>query len=320
VSKEAAGEMKDSSSAVDLASTDETIPEEHYVKTGSSEGRRNDLVALDKRALPERCPMKEKQVSDPAGGIRAGMNYFADGRKKDGLIFSYSGSLNGKRVRILMDSGAENNFIAEKCVRAGGMKTTRAPQPMKVRVADGTESSSDRIVNAKLVIFQEDAPRFIDKVQLHVANLDNNYDVLLGQPWLEAHEAGLCFKTKGVWLQKSGRVLHANGHTSLMPYKEMVQAWLEATEQDLLGVVTVPQQASVNQICSGEHESPGIEKFMQRMKEKYGAIMVDELPPQHERKAEHDVVHHIQLVPGAEPIAEPLRRMSPKLLEELKPM
>ena len=128
----------------------------------------------------------------------------------------------------------------------------------------------------------------------------------------------MCFKTKGLWLQKSGRVLHANGHTSLMPYKEMVQAWLEATEEDLLGVVTVPQQASVNQICSGEHESPSIEKFMQRMKEKYGAIMVDELPPQHEREAEHEVVHHIQLVPGAEPIAEPLRRMSPKLLEELK--
>ena len=282
-----------------------------------SPNRWDDLMeALDKKALPEWCPTE----SDPVGGTQVGMNNLTSGRKNEGLIFSYSGSLSGKRVRILMDSGAQNNFVSEKFVQTWGVRTVRTPQSLSLRMADGTMGTSDRMVCQKLVILQEDAPKFVDTVQLHVANLNNSYDVLLGQPWLEAQEAGLCYKTKGVLLQKCGRVLHAEGHSSLLPYKKMVKAWMEAQSGDLLGVVTIPPHTCVNQICSGDHAelSPSVERFMERLKKKYGDIMVDELPPQQAMERDQAVQHHIQLVEGTEPIAEPLRRMSPKLLEELK--
>eukprot|EP00889_Picochlorum_renovo_P006500 jgi/Picre1/33530/NNA_008853.t1 len=232
----------------------------------------------------------------------------------------HPGSLSGKRVRILMDSGAQNNFVSEKFVQTWGVRTVRTPQSLSLRMADGTMGTSDQMVCQKLVILQEDAPKFVDKVQLHVANLNNSYDVLLGQPWLEAQEAGLCYKTKGVLLQKCGRVLHAEGQSSPLPYKKMVKAWMEAQSGDLLGVVTIPPHTCVNQICSGDHAkwSQSVEVFMERLKKKYGDIMVDELPPQQAMERDQVVQHHIQLVEGTEPIAEPLRRMSPKLLEELK--
>jgi hypothetical protein len=241
------------------------------------------------------------------------------------LAFSFQGSVCGKRVRILMDSGAQDNFVAESFVQAHGIKTVRV-SPMSITMADGTANGTwDRAVDRKLVILQEDAPKFVSKVMLRVAPLNNSYDVLLGQPWLEAQDAGLCFKTKGLLLQKARRVLHEEGNCSTMSYRQMVKAWMEAEQEDLLVTVLLqdPPMSSgdrtavkiaANTITAGEsefHDSVG------GLKKKFREIMVDGLPPQAiERK--DGVQHTIELLPGSQPVVEPLRGMAPKLLKELR--
>ena len=130
--------------------------------------------------------------------MRAKVNYFAGEKHEKPLEFSYSGSINGQRVHIRMDSGAGNDFVSEKFVRACGMKAKRTSQPVRLSMADGTGSFADHVANVKLVSNQENAPRFADKVQMCMANLDNDYEVLSGQPWLKKHGASLCFATDAV--------------------------------------------------------------------------------------------------------------------------
>ena len=52
------------------------------------------------------------------------------------------------------------------------------------------------------------------------------------------------------------------------------------------------------------------------LKTKYSTVFVDGLPP--ERTTTNITEHEIPLKPGTEPICQPLRRMAPKLLVELR--
>jgi hypothetical protein len=102
---------------------------------------------------------------------------------------------------------------------------------------------------------------------------------------------------------------------------------MEAEQEDLLGMVTVlPQdppmssgdrtavKIAANTITAGESE---FHDFVGGLKKKFREIMVDGLPPQAiERK--DGVQHTIELLPGSQPVVEPLRGMAPKLLKELR--
>ena len=67
----------------------------------------------------------------------------------------------------------------------------------------------------------------------------------------------------------------------------------------------------------GTTEGKEHENFIQKIHEKYKDLFVEGLPPENVERP-GGVMHKIDLLPGSTPVAEPLRRMAPKLLEELK--
>ena len=238
--------------------------------------------------------------------------------QKNKLTFSFIGSIEGKTVRILMDSGAEDDFISESFVRTHGLPGQRVA-PMRIIMADGTAKTSDTKYRGRLVIKQEDAPNCVSDVWLRVAPLENQYDVLLGQPWLSANQAGLCYKTNSVYMQKFGRVLHSSSSAELMSHQAMVRAWRTAEDGDLFGMVWPfqCQRDGLRVFSVGTTDRNKHENFVIKMKTKYSNLFVDGLPPENVDRKD-GVMHKIDLLPGSIPVAEPLRRMAPKLLEELK--
>ena len=81
-------------------------------------------------------------------------------------------------MRVLLDSGAQSNFISAAAVRRAGLSRRQLRTPLYVRHSDGVEMAvTTEAPNVELV-FQQCVSRVSC---IEVPSL--NYDVILGQPW-----------------------------------------------------------------------------------------------------------------------------------------
>eukprot|EP00854_Cymbomonas_tetramitiformis_P020129 gene20129-biopygen20756 len=90
----------------------------------------------------------------------------------------------GVRVKVLVDSGASTNIIAESTLqKLTGIKPVRHEQAMRVRVADGTTYDANSCIRPKL--FAETSKgAYGQQVELRVMPLDLKVYAILGGPWL----------------------------------------------------------------------------------------------------------------------------------------
>jgi hypothetical protein len=53
-------------------------------------------------------------------------------------LIEFWGHINGVEAKILVDTGAQSNFISTKFVNAFELPRTQIPRPISVHMADGT--------------------------------------------------------------------------------------------------------------------------------------------------------------------------------------
>jgi hypothetical protein len=100
-----------------------------------------------------------------------------------GQLPVFLGRIGRAQCQVLVDSGAQGNFISEAFVRSQGLRTHRPPKGLglRVRMADGTPHDFDQVVKgARLGIGEQYKD---DRWDLVVIPL-RGFDVILGTPWL----------------------------------------------------------------------------------------------------------------------------------------
>ena len=259
--------------------------------------------------------------------------YHLQESKKDdkGLIFSFDGYIKGYRVRILMDSGAEENFVAETFLARTSGLNVKTGRPLVLKLPDGSSGGNiTQVLNCSLRIVQNGAQECVTHVALRVAPLNSKYDVYLGQPWLKARGVSLCYQTMSVLLRRPiQRVLHAQEDELLLTAPTMERTCQSASDVDEIYMIHVStrreqpldrakDEKSLHALEMGSEQEDHLE-FLQELKTSYGEIMLEgQLPPDASEGRPYAVEHHIDLLPGTKAKVQPLRRMSPTLLGELR--
>jgi predicted aspartyl protease len=95
-------------------------------------------------------------------------------------MFVLRGTLRGHRCRILVDAGASINLCKSEWVRKHHIPTvSREKYPIKL--ADGsTTTTRQRLRNEVLTVVTLDIHLDANMTELH------KFDIILGQPWLQA--------------------------------------------------------------------------------------------------------------------------------------
>ena len=90
----------------------------------------------------------------------------------------------GRTVRALLDSGAMGLFMSKGLAQKGGYKLMKLDRPLQVRNVDGTRNSGGAITHeVEVNMFYKG---HVKRVRIDVCELGKT-DVILGMPWLAAH-------------------------------------------------------------------------------------------------------------------------------------
>lgn len=94
--------------------------------------------------------------------------------------------LFGRRVRTLIDSGAQGNFVARDLVHKMHLHTVKRDSALGLHFADGSRHAvCDRVLMARLT----GPGNYKEHIKLDVAPI--GYDIILGKPWLTAHNPNI---------------------------------------------------------------------------------------------------------------------------------
>ncbi|KAK3287773.1 hypothetical protein CYMTET_4727 [Cymbomonas tetramitiformis] len=102
------------------------------------------------------------------------------------LLLVFYAYLRGHRVKVLVDSGASDNFISAECARTCDL-TVRSGTPMKVTLADGSVKTAGEVAYTKFTAHTAAGVNYCEKrMALRVLPLGIQVDVVLGGKWLRS--------------------------------------------------------------------------------------------------------------------------------------
>ncbi|OWY91802.1 reverse transcriptase [Phytophthora megakarya] len=98
-------------------------------------------------------------------------------------------------LRVLVDSGASNNFVRQQSLSLMDFEEKHVPRSqLEVRLATGAIVKTEkRVIRAR---FSYKHLAFVE--ELLVLNLDDKFDVLLGMPWLARHDPTIVWEKRTV--------------------------------------------------------------------------------------------------------------------------
>jgi hypothetical protein len=244
------------------------------------------------------------------------------------------GTINGHDARILLDSGSSGNFISDKFIDKYKLSSTidQRTNHQIVKLADGTRCDSTGILQSASINIGD----YNDDINLSTLSL-NDYDVILGMPWLEKQNP------KIDWVNR--RVEIGTSHASSIQLNEQVNnkhnnyyitcESRERAQSYLLSHSQVKREArnienmyvafvrttedeftlSVNSVQS-ETRSGGLHPSCDSLLKRFSDVFPDTLPAGLPPKRAID--HRIEIMPGSTPPSRPTYRLSTGELDELK--
>ena len=113
-------------------------------------------------------------------------------------LLTLEGSVRGSTCKILIDSGASENFASTTWVHKNNIPRISGSK-YRIRLADGSLCTSTHILHGEVLTMGE------RDYQLSAVCTDlDKFDIILGQPWLEVVNPDIDWTTKTVRDRKSG--------------------------------------------------------------------------------------------------------------------
>ncbi|XP_021985640.1 uncharacterized protein LOC110881797 [Helianthus annuus] len=207
--------------------------------------------------------------------------------------------LNYMLVHVLFDNRATMSFISNEIVQHPSFKIERMPMPLEVEIADSKTYMLHEICrNCKFTI--EDEEFDIDLIPMVLGE----FKMTVGMDWLARHRVEINCESKIMFVQApSGRHLSIQGErnveTKLCTLVQAVKYVLNGSRAYLAYVVdsrqTLPKLEDVEVV----NEFPDV--FPEKL---------PGLPP------EREIEFHIELNPGAKPVAKAPYRLAPTEMRE----
>jgi hypothetical protein len=231
-------------------------------------------------------------------------------------LIEFWGQINGRQAKILIDTGAQSNFIDSNFAHAFELSTTSTPHPTTVHMADGTTHTVDTCLNHATIQINQ----YEDHVTLDVLPL-SAYDVILGEPWMSTKDCIIHWRQQRVTITHDDGVLelcvehspnmddrYDTTHTKMMGGKAFARH-IHSSDELYVAVITPTDPPSPLTPTSPPSSLPP--EWIQRQ---YGDVFAEPstLPPH------RDVDMTIDLQPGAAPPFQAPRPMSAPMLDELR--
>ncbi|OIR56592.1 MAG: uncharacterized protein A8A55_2659, partial [Amphiamblys sp. WSBS2006] len=100
--------------------------------------------------------------------------------KKRGNPIVIQGEINGMKIKALVDSGASENFITNKCAREARIRISKMGTTKTVVFADGRKAP----INRQATGISMKWGNGVSKLKAMVLDRISQYDLVLGMPWL----------------------------------------------------------------------------------------------------------------------------------------
>ena len=101
-------------------------------------------------------------------------------------------SHKGVSVKALLDSGVTRIFADKKFVEKNSFKLEKLDRPVRIRNIDGTENSGGLVTHEiEVNVYYRG---YVERMRLDVCDLGRT-DVILGMPWLAAHNPEINWET-----------------------------------------------------------------------------------------------------------------------------
>ena len=116
-------------------------------------------------------------------------------------MFVLEGTLGGHRCRILIDFGASENFCKAEWVREHHIPTVLGEKYLVKLAYGSTTTTRQRLRNEVLTVGTLDI-----RLDATMTKLDK-FDIILGQPWLQAANPDIDWSTKTIRDRKTGEAM-----------------------------------------------------------------------------------------------------------------
>ena len=101
------------------------------------------------------------------------------------------GQIGGLDVKILIDTGAQSNYVDSKLVAAAKLHSTPLDVKVPIALADG----SIRSITSQAVDVPIQIGKYVDYITCDILDIAQ-YDVILGTPWLDEKDCTIFWKKK----------------------------------------------------------------------------------------------------------------------------
>jgi hypothetical protein len=218
--------------------------------------------------------------------------------------------INGKEIRVMIDSGAHGNFIDPDCVYKQGFGTLEKTTPYPVIGLDGAPIGNF-IVKLETVPLTMGIQQHVERISFDVVPMQGQ-DVILGIPWLTKHNPQIDWTKRSIKFKKECRETCQRPMTTPENKPQSVErdASGRAPGNNSVAQETEEQVSLVRALATSTPSVP----------EEYQEFLdVFEKPTDLESLPDHQEWDHaIELVEGATPNWRPIYQLSEKELQATK--
>ena len=255
-------------------------------------------------------------------------------------VLVFQGKVGRCHAKLLVDSGASYNFVAQNFIDKNRLTTEETNGPL-IQVADGTQYGCTRLLAATFHI-----GHYVGKFKAYILPLKGSYDVILGTPWLATINPSIDWQRRILRVPFNGQQLELRPidppdqpETPILSTLELFQEMSQGGHLFLAIVRQVPDERgmpstgwinrptqdleSSRQPESRNKQPPlpdnilaRVQEHTERLRGEYKDVMPDELP--NELPPPRSVDHKITLVPGAKPPNQRYYRLSYQEQDECK--
>lgn len=228
-------------------------------------------------------------------------------------LLTFQGKIGRCHARILIDSGATENFVAQTFLDKNKMKTVTIPDGPKVELADGGRyDCTQALKQATLYIgpYKEEILAYAMPLKHH--------DVILGKSWLSANNPAINWTDHSLTIAMGEHTLTLKGDQCQSTHEDggllsniQFSKAMENGEEGFLAIVrTMGQDNQEGELINSHTQE--LRSLLSEFQDVFPDKLPDGLPPTRE------VDHKIELEPGYSPPSKPTYRMSYEELRELK--